>query len=51
MVPARGNAVVVFIVNVRRPGPFNYSTLLYLDDGALRAVEISIVGESLGPAG
>jgi hypothetical protein len=46
-VPAHGSAVVTFTLKTYRPGPFKDARPIFVDDGTLRELEVSIRGEAV----
>lgn len=49
-IPPRGSVIVSFTLQVRCPGPFADSVTLYVDDGGLREILLSIKGEAVCPS-
>src|SRR5690349_18819691 len=43
-IPAKGSAVVKFVLQVNSPGPFEYKGTIYLDDAGFREVDVKVKG-------
>jgi hypothetical protein len=49
-VPPYGSVLVSFALHVRVAGQFRDSVPLYLDDGTLREVKLSVSGDAVEPS-
>jgi hypothetical protein len=45
--PAHGSVVVTFTLRTYRPGPFKDARAIFVDDGTLREIEVSVRGEAV----
>jgi hypothetical protein len=49
-VPGNSSVVVSFTLQVHHPGPFADSVPLYVDDGSLQEIQLSVKGEAKQPS-
>jgi hypothetical protein len=46
-IPANGSGVMVFYLEVHKPGPFAFELPLYLDDAGFRQVTVTVKGTAV----